>query len=112
MRVFSKVREAQIFAFSPPSIMELGQAKGFDFQLVDQGGVGHAKLMEARNMLFGMVMKDMASEDPTLAQVRPSGMEDVPEYRLDVDWKKPVASEYDYRDSQYHFCGLWFGLYQ
>lgn len=88
MRVFSKVREAQIFAFSPPSIMELGQAKGFDFQLVDQGGVGHAKLMEARNMLFGMVMKDMASEDPTLAQVRPSGMEDVPEYRLDVDWEK------------------------
>lgn len=90
MRVFSKVREAQIFAFSPPSIMELGQAKGFDFMLVDQGGVGHAKLMEARNMLFGMVAQDMNSETnpPTLAQVRPSGMEDVPEYRLDVDWEK------------------------
>ncbi len=88
MMEFSKVREAQIFAFSPPSIMELGQAKGFDFLLVDQGGVGHAKLMESRNMLLGMVMKDIASETPTLAQVRPNGMEDVPEYRLDVDWEK------------------------
>ena len=88
MMEFSKVREAQIFAFSPPSIMELGQAKGFDFQLLDQGSVGHAELMNARNMLLGMVMADMASERPTLAQVRPNGMEDVPEYHLDVDWEK------------------------
>jgi HAE1 family hydrophobic/amphiphilic exporter-1 len=42
--------------------------------------------MEARNQLLGL-----ASKDPRLANVRPNGMEDVPEYRVDVDWKKAGA---------------------
>jgi HAE1 family hydrophobic/amphiphilic exporter-1 len=51
---FMKSRDAVGFAFPPPSVIELGQATGFDFQLVDRGGVGHQKLMEARNQLLGM----------------------------------------------------------
>ena len=88
MKYFSQVREAQIYAFSPPPIMELGQATGFDFQLLDQGGVGHNALMDARDMLLGMVRENERSDNPTLASVRPNGMEDVPEYHLDVDWDK------------------------
>ena len=88
MKYFSQVREAQIYAFSPPPIMELGQATGFDFQLLDQGGVGHNALMDARYMLLGMVRENERSDNPTLASVRPNGMEDVPEYHLDVDWDK------------------------
>lgn len=83
---FSNMRSSLVFAFPPPSVVELGTATGFDFQLLDRGGLGHKKLMEARNMLLGM-----ASQDKRLTKVRPNGMEDVPEYRLDVDWKRAGA---------------------
>jgi len=86
MRAFSQIRNAMVFAFPPPAVIELGNAKGFDFQLQDRGGLGHEKLMEARNRLLGM-----AAQDPRLIRVRPNGMEDVPEYRIDVDWEKAGA---------------------
>ncbi|HSO72776.1 MAG TPA: efflux RND transporter permease subunit, partial [Thermodesulfobacteriota bacterium] len=86
MREFSKIRNAMVFAFAPPAVFELGQAKGFDFQLLDRGGLGHAKLMAARNQLLGL-----AAKDPVLTKVRPNGLEDVPEYRIDVDWEKAGA---------------------
>ena len=86
MGEFSKIRNAMVFAFAPPAVVELGQAKGFDFQLLDRGGLGHAKLMESRNKLLGM-----AAVDPAMAKVRPNGLEDVPEYRIDVDWEKAGA---------------------
>jgi HAE1 family hydrophobic/amphiphilic exporter-1 len=86
MKAFSQIRDAMVFAFPPPSVIELGNATGFDFQLLDRGGLGHEKLMAARNQLLGM-----ASKDARLAKVRPNGMEDVPEYRVDVDWEKAGA---------------------
>ena len=86
MKAFSQIRNAMVFAFPPPSVIELGNATGFDFQLLDRGGLGHEKLMEARNQLLGM-----ASKDTRLTKVRPNGMEDVPEYRVDVDWEKAGA---------------------
>jgi HAE1 family hydrophobic/amphiphilic exporter-1 len=93
MGVFSGIRNAQVFAFAPPAVVELGQAKGYDFQLLDRGGLGHDGLMAARNQLLGM-----AAQDPALTKVRPNGLEDVPQYRIDVDWEKagalglPIAS--------------------
>ena len=33
----------------------------------------------------------MAAQDPVLTKVRPNGLEDVPEYRVDVDWEKAGA---------------------
>ena len=86
MGEFSKIRNAMVFAFAPPAVVELGQAKGFDFQLLDRGGLGHDELMAARNQLLGM-----AAKDPVLTKVRPNGLEDVPEYRIDVDWEKAGA---------------------
>ena len=86
MGAFSKIREAMVFALPPPSVIELGNATGFDFQLIDRGGVGHQALMKGRNQLLGM-----AGQDPRLTKVRPNGMEDVPEYRVDVDWEKAAA---------------------
>jgi HAE1 family hydrophobic/amphiphilic exporter-1 len=86
MGAFSKIRNAMVFAFPPPAVIELGQAKGFDFQLQDRGGLGHDDLMAARNHLLGMAM-----QDPRLTRVRPNGLEDVPEYRIDVDWEKAGA---------------------
>jgi HAE1 family hydrophobic/amphiphilic exporter-1 len=86
MKEFSKIRNAMVFAFPPPAVVELSMAKGFDFQLLDRGGLGHAELMAARNELLGM-----AGKDPVLTKVRPNGLEDVPEYRIDVDWEKAGA---------------------
>ncbi|MEW6260489.1 MAG: efflux RND transporter permease subunit [Thermodesulfobacteriota bacterium] len=86
MRAFSQIREAMVFAFPPPPVIELGNATGFDFQLQDRAGLGHAALMAARNQLLGM-----AAQDPRLKQVRPNGMEDVPQYHIDIDWEKVGA---------------------
>ena len=83
---FFQIRNAMVFAFAPPAVVELGTAKGFDFQLLDRGGLGHDKLVAARNQLLGM-----AAQDPVLTKVRPNGLEDVPEYRVDVDWEKAGA---------------------
>jgi HAE1 family hydrophobic/amphiphilic exporter-1 len=82
----SSIRNAMIFVFPPPAVVELGTARGFDFELLDRGGLGHKALMAARNQLLGM-----AAKDPILTKVRPNGMEDVPEYRVDVDWEKAGA---------------------
>lgn len=86
MAAFSRMRAAMVFAFPPPAVVELGNARGVDFQLVDRGGLGHDALMGARNQLLGM-----AAQDRRLMNVRPNGMEDVPEYRVDVDWEKAGA---------------------
>ena len=86
MKTFSQFRNSVVFAFPPPAVIELGIATGFDFQLLDRGGLGHEKLMEARNQFLSM-----ASKDKRLAKVRPNGLEDVPEYRVDVDWEKAGA---------------------
>jgi hydrophobe/amphiphile efflux-1 (HAE1) family protein len=86
MGAFSQIKEAMVFAFPPPPVVELGMATGFDFQLQDRGGLGHEKLMASRNQLLGM-----AAQDPRLVRVRPNGMEDVAEYHIDVDWDKAGA---------------------
>jgi HAE1 family hydrophobic/amphiphilic exporter-1 len=86
MGAFSRMRSALVFAFPPPAVVELGNARGVDFQLMDRGGLGHAALMNARNQLLGM-----AAQDRRLVNVRPNGMEDVPEFRVDVDWEKAGA---------------------
>jgi multidrug efflux pump len=80
MGAFSQIRDGMAFAFSPPAVVELGQANGFDFQLQDRAGLGHEKLMEARNQLLGMAMKN-----PKLVAVRPNGQDDSPQFKLDID---------------------------
>jgi len=86
MMALSGIRSALVFAFPPPAVVELGMAKGFDFQLLDRGGLGHEALMEAQYQLLGIVAKD-----PRLTAVRPNSMEDVSEYRIDVDREKAGA---------------------
>ncbi len=85
-RYFYRFHNARIYAFPPPAIAELGISQGFDLQLVDRGGAGHAALLAARNQLLGMAM-----QDNRLMNVRPNGMEDESEYRVDIDWDKAGA---------------------
>ena len=83
---FSQIREAMVFPIVPPAVNELGNASGFDLQLKDVGGVGHEALMAARGQLLGM-----AAQDKTLVGVRPNGLDDTPQLRIDVDQAKASA---------------------
>ncbi|AWH87830.1 efflux RND transporter permease subunit [Limnobaculum parvum] len=84
---FSKIKDGMVFAFNLPAIVELGTASGFDFQLIDQAGLGHEKLTEARNQLFGLVAK----HPDMLVRVRPNGLEDTPQFKLAIDQEKAQA---------------------
>ncbi len=86
MRYFSQIREAMIYAFAPPAVVELGNSSGFDFELQDRAGIGHEKLMEARNQFLGL-----AAQNPILTAVRPNGQDDCPQFQLDIDYQKAGA---------------------
>ncbi|MGL5410900.1 MAG: efflux RND transporter permease subunit, partial [Shewanella sp.] len=83
MGAFSQIKEAFVFAFVPPAVIELGTANGFDMYLQDKNGQGHDKLLAARNQLLGM-----AAQNPNLVGVRPNGQEDAPIYQLHIDHAK------------------------
>lgn len=83
MGAFSQIKDAFVFAFFPPPIRELGNASGFDFQLIDRSNKGHAALMQARNQMLGM-----AAQNPKLSGVRPNGLSDEPQYKVDVNHER------------------------
>ncbi|POZ16853.1 hydrophobe/amphiphile efflux-1 family RND transporter [Lelliottia aquatilis] len=86
-KAFSQIKDGMIFPFNLPAIIELGTATGFDFELIDQANLGHTELTKARNQLLGMV-----KEHPELLErVRPNGLEDTPQFKLDVDQEKAQA---------------------
>ncbi|KRW62653.1 efflux RND transporter permease subunit [Pseudomonas sp. TTU2014-080ASC] len=83
---FFSYRDAMVFAFAPPAVMELGNATGFNFFLQDRAGIGHEALNAARNQFLGM-----AAKSPVLAQVRPNGLNDEPQYQLVINDEKARA---------------------
>ncbi|MFM4973606.1 efflux RND transporter permease subunit [Aeromonas veronii] len=100
------IKEAQVFAFNLPPIPELGTATGFDFFLQDRGGIGHDKLMAARNQLLGM-----AAQDPTLVRVRPNGMEDTPQLDIKIDYEKALAQGLSIADINNTLATAWGSSY-
>lgn len=86
-KAFSKIKDGLVFPFNLPAIIELGTATGFDFELIDQANLGHVQLTQARNQLLGMVRE----HPDLLVRVRPNGLEDTPQFKLDVDQEKAQA---------------------
>ncbi|HGH3372880.1 TPA: efflux RND transporter permease subunit [Kluyvera cryocrescens] len=84
---FSQIKDAMVFPFNMPAIIELGTATGFDFELIDQASLGHTELTKARNQLLGMVQQ----HPDQLVRVRPNGLEDTAQFKLDVDQEKAQA---------------------
>ncbi|APW45974.1 efflux RND transporter permease subunit [Rhodoferax antarcticus] len=82
----SGIRDAFIFALSPPPIPELGSSSGFSFRLQDRAGLGHEALLAARNQMLGM-----AAQSKVITQVRPEGLEDAPQLKVDIDRDKASA---------------------
>jgi hydrophobe/amphiphile efflux-1 (HAE1) family protein len=88
MQKFATIKQAMIFAFALPAVMELGTAQGVELELIDRGNCGHKALMEAREDLLRMARSDKRLSPMS---VRANGLEDVPEYRVDVNWDKAGA---------------------
>ena len=106
METLSKIRNATVFAIVPPAVSELGNASGFDLMLQDRANLGHAALMQARNQLLGALMKE-----PGLVAVRPNGMEDTPDFRLDIDEHKVGALGLSMSDVNATFSTAWGSNY-
>ena len=106
MAAFSKIREAMVFAFVPPAVLELGTSGGFTLELQDRSGLGHDALLQARNQLLGL-----AAKDPRLAGVRPNGQEDTPQFKLDIDLQKAGALGVSPADINSTLATAWGGTY-
>lgn len=79
---FTQINTASVYAIAPPAIPGMGTATGFDLQLQDAGGLGHEKLLEARNMLLGM-----SAQSKEVVGVRPNGLEDSPQFKVNIDYE-------------------------
>ncbi|EKT65001.1 efflux RND transporter permease subunit [Providencia burhodogranariea] len=103
----SSKQEALIYAFNLPAIVELGTANGFDFELVDQAGLGHDALMAARNQLLGL-----AAQHPEILQgVRPNGQDDTSQYRIYIDQQKAQAQGVAISDINATLSSVFGGTY-
>ncbi|WP_312743426.1 multidrug efflux RND transporter permease subunit AcrB [Cedecea neteri] len=107
MGTFSQIKDAMVFAFNLPAIVELGTATGFDFQLIDQANLGHEQLTQARNQLFGMI----AQHPDLLVGVRPNGLEDTPQFKIDIDQEKAQALGVSISDINTTLGAAWGGSY-
>ncbi len=83
---FAQIKDAIIFAINLPPIPELGTSSGFDFQLEDQTGQGHEKLMQAATQ-----MMTLAAKNPAVANLRMQGLEDAAQLKINIDEDKASA---------------------
>jgi multidrug efflux pump len=102
----SQIKDAMAFAFAPPPVTELGNSQGFDVFLKDDNGQGHVALTAARNQFLFM-----ASKDKLLANVRPNGQEDAPQFHLDVDAQKASSLGLAMQDVDTTLAVAWGGSY-
>lgn len=79
-----------VYPIVPPAIQGFGNASGFNLQLQDIGGVGHAKLLDARNMLLGM-----SAQNEHVVGVRPNGQEDAPKLKVNINQEQAAAYDLD-----------------
>ena len=86
MGALSGVKDAFIFSLSPPPIPELGVSAGFNLRLQDRSSQGHDALLAARNQLLGMT-----AQSKVVSGVRPNGLEDAPQLRVDINRDQAAA---------------------
>ncbi|MDR0339103.1 MAG: efflux RND transporter permease subunit [Desulfovibrio sp.] len=103
---FAGMPEANVYAFFPPAVMELGSATGFDFEIIDRAGMGHEALMEARNFVL-----QKARQHPALRNVRHNGLEDVEQYELEIDLAKAGAQSLRKGEINTSIAAYWGGFY-
>ncbi|HEX8381944.1 MAG TPA: efflux RND transporter permease subunit [Sphingomonas sp.] len=106
MGVFSQYTDGLIFAIVPPAVAELGNATGFDLQIVDETGIGYQRLLAARNQMLGM-----SQGEPRVAQVRPNALDDAPQLKVEIDQDKARALGVDLAQVNQTISTAWGGAY-
>ncbi len=105
-RAFSKIRDAQVFALTPPAVSSFRDSAGFDLELEDQAGLGHAALIKAKDQLV-----DMAAKDPLLTNVRFNGLDDTTQLHIDIDKAKATALGLNLADVNETLSAAWGGSF-
>ena len=106
MGALSQIKDAFVFSFVPPAMPELGISSGFAFYLKDNAGLGHDALVAARNQFLGA-----AAQSKLLANVRPNGQEDTPQFHIDIDKEKAAALGLSLADINATLSAAWGGQY-
>ena len=106
MARFASFRDGKVFALNPPAIQGFGNNAGFSFYLQDINGAGHKALIETRDRLLAE-----AAKSGQLAGVRPNGMEDTPQYAVEIDPEKARAYDLDLSDVDTTLSTAWGGSY-
>ncbi len=103
---FFGFRDALVFAFAPPAVMELGNATGFNVFIQDRAGVGHQVLTAARDQFL-----QLAGQNPKLAGVRANGLRDEAQYQLLIDDEKARAQGVALAEIDQTLSIAWGGSY-
>lgn len=83
MNALSTIPGANVFAFIPPPVMDLGSSTGFDFELQNRGHLDYTTFSKARDALL-----KKAQSDNRLMAVRLNGLPDAPQYYFNIDRDK------------------------
>jgi len=105
-RALSRIRDAQVFVLLPPAVPGLGRSSGFDLELEDRAGLGHERMMAARDQLLAL-----AARDPLLSGVRPNGQDDTPQLHVAVDQARAGALGLSQADIDTTLASAWGGSF-
>lgn len=100
------IRKAKFFAVNPPPIPRLGNASGFDMELVDRAALGHDKLVALREKLI-----EMADNNPVIDDVHANGLPDGPQYKVNMNREKALALGLSPEAIDRNFSIIWAGTY-
>jgi multidrug efflux pump len=106
MATFSKIRDAQVFAMTPPAISGLGQSNGFTFELLNSSGMAQADFVALRDKLIAA-----ANQDPKLSAVRASTLPDTPQLDITLDEAKLAVLGLNETDVNSALSTAWGGTY-
>ncbi|MDR7345622.1 multidrug efflux pump [Pantoea alhagi] len=102
----SSIRDAQVFALTPPSVPGLGQNNGFTYELLASGGTTRSELASLRDQLL-----QKAAQSPALTAVRANILPQTPQLQIDIDTSKAVALGLQLNDVTSTLTSAWGGAY-
>lgn len=100
------IRDATVFAMTPPAVDGLGQSNGFTFELLANGGTDRETLLQMRNQLI-----EKANQSPELHSVRANDLPQMPQLQVDIDSNKAVSLGLSLNDVTDTLSSAWGGTY-
>lgn len=100
------IKNAQIFALTPPPVPGLGQNNGFTFELLASGGTTRSELSDYRDRLIRQ-----ATGRAELSNVRANILPQTPQLQINFDANKTVALGLQFADVTSSLTTAWGGEY-